>query len=111
MSTDVLSNSTIQAMADCLVKQFHPDKVILFGSYAYGTPGPDSDVDFLVIMDPLPVDPWWKRAEMQVALSEQYPAISTDVLLHTWTRAQKGERENNPVLRAALRKGRLLYER
>lgn len=29
---------------------FHPDKIILFGSYAYGTPHTDSDVDILVIM-------------------------------------------------------------
>ena len=29
---------------------FHPDKIILFGSYAYGTPHADSDVDILVVM-------------------------------------------------------------
>ena len=29
---------------------FKPDKVVLFGSYAYGTPHPDSDVDILVVM-------------------------------------------------------------
>lgn len=32
-----------------LVEQFHPQQVILFGSYAYGQPTPDSDVDLLVI--------------------------------------------------------------
>ena len=34
-----------------LVEQFHPEQVILFGSYAYGEPTPDSDVDLLVIKD------------------------------------------------------------
>jgi predicted nucleotidyltransferase len=34
-----------------IVKQFHPQKVILFGSYAYGTPDEDSDVDLLVVME------------------------------------------------------------
>ena len=34
-----------------LVEQFHPDRVILFGSYAYGRPTPDSDVDLLVVKD------------------------------------------------------------
>ena len=33
-----------------IVKRFHPDRVILFGSHARGTAGPDSDVDLLVIM-------------------------------------------------------------
>lgn len=32
-----------------LVEQFHPQQVILFGSYAYGQPGEDSDVDLLII--------------------------------------------------------------
>jgi predicted nucleotidyltransferase len=32
-----------------LVEQFHPEQVILFGSYAYGQPTPDSDVDLLVV--------------------------------------------------------------
>jgi uncharacterized protein len=33
-----------------VVERFHPQKVILFGSHAYGTPHPDSDVDLLVVM-------------------------------------------------------------
>lgn len=32
-----------------LIEQFHPDQIVLFGSYAYGQPTPDSDVDLLVI--------------------------------------------------------------
>jgi predicted nucleotidyltransferase len=32
-----------------LVEQFHPEQVILFGSYAYGEPNQDSDVDLLVV--------------------------------------------------------------
>jgi predicted nucleotidyltransferase len=32
-----------------LVEQFHPEQVILFGSYAYGEPTRDSDVDRLVV--------------------------------------------------------------
>ena len=32
-----------------LVEQFHPEQVILFGSYAYGHPTPDSDVDLVVV--------------------------------------------------------------
>ena len=32
-----------------LVERFHPEQVILFGSYAYGEPTPDSDVDLLVV--------------------------------------------------------------
>ena len=34
-----------------IVAGVQPKKIILFGSYAYGTPSPDSDLDILVIMD------------------------------------------------------------
>jgi predicted nucleotidyltransferase len=40
----------IRRYARAIAEEFHPDKIILFGSYAYGTPHEDSDVDLLVIM-------------------------------------------------------------
>jgi predicted nucleotidyltransferase len=40
-----------RAVAKQIADAFHPDKIILFGSYAYGKPRPESDVDLLVIMD------------------------------------------------------------
>jgi predicted nucleotidyltransferase len=40
----------IHRFARQVAEQFHPDKIVLFGSYAYGTPHADSDVDILVIM-------------------------------------------------------------
>src|SRR2546423_11044253 len=40
----------IRAFARKVAEQFRPEKIILFGSYAYGTPHENSDVDILVIM-------------------------------------------------------------
>src|SRR5881628_1046407 len=40
----------IRRFARQVAERFHPDKIILFGSHAYGTPHADSDVDVLVIM-------------------------------------------------------------
>src|SRR5881296_1856397 len=40
----------IRRFARDVAERFEPDKIILFGSYAYGTPHADRDVDFLVIM-------------------------------------------------------------
>jgi uncharacterized protein len=42
--------SAIKRFARQIAAKFHPDKIILFGSYAYGTPHNESDVDLLVIM-------------------------------------------------------------
>ena len=40
----------IRRFARQVAERFDPEKIILFGSYAYGTPHADSDVDILVVM-------------------------------------------------------------
>ena len=46
----MIERNKIQAFVDEVVRQFQPERVVLFGSYAYGQPNEDSDVDLLVIM-------------------------------------------------------------
>ncbi|GEM_PF-572569 len=41
----------IEATVSAIAVKFQPQRIILFGSYAYGTPRPGSDVDLLVVMD------------------------------------------------------------
>ena len=41
----------IQAVSRKIAKEFQPEKIILFGSWAWGTPGPDSDVDFFIVKE------------------------------------------------------------
>jgi len=41
----------IRAVVKQIATQFNPEKIILFGSYAYGNPRPESDVDLLIVMD------------------------------------------------------------
>ena len=47
----MITREDIQATCDDIVREFSPLQVILFGSYAYGTPTEDSDVDLMVVMD------------------------------------------------------------
>ncbi|MBI2437374.1 MAG: nucleotidyltransferase domain-containing protein [Lentisphaerae bacterium] len=46
----MVSRKDIKVFVEQVVKQFHPRRIILFGSYAYGRPTEDSDVDLLVIV-------------------------------------------------------------
>lgn len=41
----------LKEITDKIVKEFQPEKVILFGSWAWGNPTPDSDVDLFVVKD------------------------------------------------------------
>lgn len=46
-----INQDKIKDVALNIVRQFHPEKIILFGSWAWGSPGPDSDVDLLIIKE------------------------------------------------------------
>jgi predicted nucleotidyltransferase len=46
----MVKRENIRAFVKRVADEFHPKRVILFGSYAYGRPTPDSDVDLLVVM-------------------------------------------------------------
>ena len=44
-------STVIQNILRKLIEEYTPEKVILFGSYAYGDPDPDSDIDLLIIKE------------------------------------------------------------
>ncbi len=95
-------------MAQRIVRRFAPEKVILFGSHASGTAGPDSDVDLLIVM-PLKAS----KADQELAIRAALRAyrIPKDVIVTTpeafeWRRAVPGTIE-----RSAARSGRILYEK
>jgi predicted nucleotidyltransferase len=46
----MISRGDIQAFVNEVVRKFRPSRVILFGSYAYGEPNEDSDVDLMVVL-------------------------------------------------------------
>jgi len=60
MTTNPRFKKIITEIADRILKGYHPKKVILFGSYAYGEPTEDSDIDLLIIKntDKKPLDRW-----------------------------------------------------
>ena len=55
--------SQIEALSQQIAEQFHPERIILFGSYAYGEPNEDSDVDLLVVM---PFDPTFRPLKCHI---------------------------------------------
>jgi uncharacterized protein len=98
----------IKKMVHRLVDCFDPDQIILFGSHARGTSGPDSDVDLLVIM---PVDGSMRslRIEMRVALH----GINrpNDIILATPDQVSRRKNIIGTILYPALKEGQVLYAR
>ena len=45
----MITQEQIEAVKDKIVKEFDPEKIVLFGSYAYGEPNESSDLDLMVV--------------------------------------------------------------
>ena len=73
----VMLSEKIQNLSQKIAIQFSPDRIILFGSHAYGTPTEDSDVDLLVVM-PFDGHPFRKAAEI---LDQISPEFSVNLLV------------------------------
>lgn len=96
----------IEALAERIVSQFHPDRIILFGSHAYGSPAPDSDVDLLVIM---PFEGKSVRMASEILLKTQ-PRFGVDLLVRRADEVDRRLALGDFFLREIMDKGRVLYE-
>jgi predicted nucleotidyltransferase len=99
---------TIEKMVRLIVEKFDPIKIILFGSYARGTAGPDSDVDLMVIM-PVTGSIQEKRLEIRVALNGM--GIAKDIAVYTPEQVAKYKDIVGTIIYPASREGKVLYER
>lgn len=101
-----IPEEVIRSLVRKIVEKFHPHKVILFGSYAYGKPQPESDVDLLVIMDTT-------LKESQQALEiRRYLDImfGLDLLVYTPKRLAQRLEWGDSFLQEIISRGIVLYE-
>src|SRR3990172_715807 len=103
----MVSMTDIQDLADRIAREFDPDKIILFGSYARGTPRPDSDVDLLVVV-PFEGKPFWKSVEI---MNRVDPQFSIDLLARDPSDTARRFAQGDPLIREAINHGRVLHER
>ena len=90
-----------------MAKQFRPQKIILFGSYAYGKPTPDSDVDLLVIMPRTRYRGERMSVRIRLAVTRNFPM---DLLVRTPADVAKRLRWRDPFISEIMEKGKVLYE-
>jgi predicted nucleotidyltransferase len=100
---------TLPGAIQRIVPELKPEKIILFGSYAYGNPTPDSDVDLLVIMNTKAKDVDRYVAVSNLLYPRQFPV---DILVKTPQEIEmEKKKRGNFFLREILTKGKVLYER
>jgi predicted nucleotidyltransferase len=97
--------SAIRRFAREVAERFQPEKIILFGSHAYGTPRADSDVDILVVM---PCRNQLDQAvKISVAIDRPFPL---DILVRTPHNMNWRLSAGDDFLREIVSKGKVLYE-
>jgi uncharacterized protein len=97
--------SVIRRFARAVVAHFHPEKIILFGSYAYGKPHADSDVDILVVMP--------ARNQLDQAFKIHWtlkPPFPLHLLVRTPRSMQWRLAEAESFLTEVVSRGKVLYE-
>src|SRR5947209_6285100 len=102
----MVSLDRIKVLTDAIAREFHPERIILFGSYAYGNPSDDSDVDLLVVL-PFAGKPVRKAIEIRSRIN---PKIPVDLLVRTPEQIADRIAKNDWFMREIVEKGRTLYE-
>lgn len=102
----MVADEKIQRLVDKIVAEYQPEKVILFGSYAWGTPNEDSDIDLFVIKKSKQ-----SRRERQIELRGKLwpPEMAIDLLVYTPDEIRERLRIGDFFVRDIVRKGKVLY--
>jgi len=103
-----VSMEAIQSLVNRIAELVKPQKIILFGSYAYGNPRPESDVDLLIVMES-ELTPNKQRLAIARALSPR--PFPFDLLIYSPREIQERIPLGDWFLKEAVEKGKILYER
>ena len=102
----VISKQKTRRYCDAIATEFKPQKIILFGSYAYGTPNEDSDVDVMVVM---PQKRY--RRDLDYRIRTKVPAgFPVDVLVEPEEKLARRVAERECLILEVTKRGKVMYE-
>ncbi|MEA2104481.1 MAG: nucleotidyltransferase domain-containing protein [Candidatus Cloacimonadota bacterium] len=104
----MINNKQIAEITKTIVDNYHPEKIILFGSYANGNFTRDSDLDLLLIKESNL--PRFKRAREVHEFFDPYP-IAMDILVYTKREVEKWKNFSHSFINQVFENGIILYER
>lgn len=98
----------IRQAAQKIADELHPEKIILFGSFAYGKPTPDSDVDLLIIMES---KERWTRRHIRVSKVLDPRPFPVDIIVRTPAEVKERLAFGDFFIKEIIDKGIVLHER
>ena len=110
MKADKSIKDLILKMCDRIKEAYQPDRIILFGSFAYGNPTDDSDVDLLIVEDDArrPID---RRVDIRHIVREENRKIALTLLVYTPAELEYRLSIGDDFVDEVLKSGEVLYAR
>lgn len=102
-------SKAIDGITDAIVKNYQPEKIILFGSAASGKAGPDSDIDMLIVKRTT-LKPMERLRQIAPILPRQFD-VAIDCVVWTPEEVAADSPHNSFLKHEILKKGKVLYER
>ena len=102
-----VTDTLLSEMVSKIVKHFHPEKIILFGSRAWGAPTSESDLDILVVMD-IDGSPIRKAAEISRIARPRF--LPMDIIVRTPDEIEHRKGIGDPFIKRIMNHGKVLYE-
>jgi len=104
----MIDTTKIDGIVHRMAINFNPDKIILFGSYASGTPNNDNDLDLLIIKES-DLPPHRRSFDIQKLLIGSM--VPTDILVYTNKEFEEEKKDRYSFLSNAIKTSKILYER
>ena len=104
-----VSEEKIREVADKIVKEYQPEKIILFGSYAWGEPDENSDVDLFVVKESDKGKLDRERELRRKLFNYDFPPM--DLLVYTPEELKKRLGIKDIFVSIIINNGKVLYER
>lgn len=102
-----LSEQVLQGITERLVEALRPERIYLFGSHAYGIPGRNSDLDFVIVFPDAPISKPELDGKARRAIGDV--GCDVDVLIYTATRFDRRSGWRANLEHTVRNKGRLLF--
>jgi predicted nucleotidyltransferase len=104
---DVVNQELLQKIVDRIRHAIQVEQIILFGSYAWGTPHQDSDVDLFIIVE-ASNEPGYRRAR-SVYAALRGVAVPIDIIVKTRAEVKKNATVITSLTKKVLEQGKVLY--
>ena len=101
--------SSINRLSNFIADEFQPEKIILFGSHAYGNPNAHSDIDLLVIM-PFQGSPFRQAGIVLNQVVKSIGVMPLDLLVRTSEQINDRLSIGDSFIQEIIQRGRVLYE-